>query len=184
MTSDIPADQTSNTVIAERIAGSTYSTVQHMQDLFHSTGWTDGGVITDAGSGLITTAIGTGLIRATNSDVAVIKFMDFPASSPANVVLTDGVNNYIYVEYNAGAPRVIATTSVRTDTNTNFLLGEVFRNGTTIHINQTGKIAVSDHAGKMIQFNKEVMPYARASGGMISASGTRNIALEAGSFWN
>jgi len=177
-------DQTSNTVIAERITGSTYSTVQHMQDLFHSSGWTSGGVISDAGSGLITITAGTGLIRATDSDVAVIKFTDFAASSPANVVLTDLANNYIYVEYNAGAPRIIATITERTDYNTNFKIGEVYRDGTSLHINQTVKMAVSDHAGKMIRFNQEVMPYAHSSGGMLSATGTRNFAFTAGAFWN
>ena len=170
--------------ITARIAGSTYYSVQHIQDLFHSAGWTSGGVISDAGSGLITVTGGTGLIRATDSDIATIYFTDFAASSPANVVLTDGVDNYIYVEYNAGTPRIIATTSVRTDYNTNFRIGNVFRSGTELHINQTDKMAVSDHAGKMIRFNQEVMPYAHSSGAMISETGTRNFAFTTGAFWN
>lgn len=177
------ASGTGKNLVVERIAGSTYSTVQHIQDLFHSTGWTSGGTISDAGSGVITVTSGTGLIRATDSDVATIYFTDFPASSPANVTLTDQVDNYIYVEYNAGSPRIIATTSIRTDYNTNFRIGNVYRNGTTLHINQTDKMAVSDHAGKMIRFNQEVMPYAHVSGASISETGTRNFALTAGSFW-
>lgn len=169
---------------AESLNGSAFKTVQHIQDLFHSAGWTSGGVITNAGGGVITVSSGTGLIRATNSDIATIFFTDFAASIPANVVLVDGSQNYIYVEYNAGAPRVIATTIERADYNTNFLIGAVYRVGTTLHINSTVKTAISDHAGKMIAFNKEVMPYARANGSMISEVATRGFAITAGTFWN
>jgi len=169
---------------SQRLGSSTYSTVQHIQDLFHSSGWTSGGVITNAGGGLITVSAGTGLIRAINSDVATIYFTDFPASTPANVVLVDGSQNYIYVEYNSGTPRVIATTIQRADYNTSFLIGAVYRIGTTLHINSTVKTAISDHAGKMIAFNKEVMPYARANGSMISEVATRGFAITAGTFWN
>ena len=177
-------DQNSNTVIAERISWSTYSTVQHMQDLFHSSGWTSWGVISDAWGWLITVTAWTWLIRATDSDVAVIKFTDFPASSPANVVLTDWVDNYIYVEYNAWSPRTIATTSLRTDYNTNFRIWNVYRDWTNVHINQTDKIAVSDHAWKMIRFNQEVMPYAHSNWGMIMEMWTRQLMISAWSFWN
>lgn len=169
---------------AESLNGSTFKTVQHIQDLFHSAGWTSGGVITNAGGGVITVSSGTGLIRATNSDIATIFFTDFAASIPANVVLVDGSQNYIYVEYNAGAPRVIATTIERADYNTSFLIGNVYRVGTTLHINSTTKTAISDHAAKMITFNKEVMPYARANGSMISEVATRGFAITAGTFWN
>lgn len=171
-------------IVGARVAGSTYSTVQHMQDVFHSAGWTSGGVISDAGGGLITVTSGTGLIRATDSDVAQILFCDFAASTPANVVLTDLVDNYIYVEYNAGTPRIISTTTERTDYNTNFIIGNVYRNGTDLHINLYDKIVVSDHASKMVRFNREVMPYAHASGAAIAGTGTRNISVTAGSFWN
>lgn len=164
-----------------RIAGSTYSTVQHIQDLFHSAGWTSGGVISDNGDGTVAVTAGTGLIRATDSDVDVIYFTDFAAVNPLS--LTDNDNNYIYVEYNAGAPQVVATTTERTDYNTNFLIGEVYRTGTSLHINPYVKIGVSDHASKMIRFNKEVMPYAHVSGGQISETGTRNLGITAGAFW-
>ena len=175
---------TAPNIPAARLGNSTFTSVQHIQDLFHSAGWTSGGVITNAGGGLITVSAGTGLIRAINSDVATIYFTDFPASTPANVVLVDGSQNYIYVEYNGGTPRVIATTIQRADYNTSFLIGAVYRVGTTLHINSTVKTAISDHAGKMIAFNKEVMPYARANGSMISEVATRGFAITAGTFWN
>lgn len=167
--------------VAARVTGSTFYSVQHIQDLFHSAGWTSGGVITSNGDGTCAVTAGTGLIRATDSDTATIYFTDFEAV--AALTLTDNSTNYVYIEYNAGSPQVIATTVKRTDYNTNFLLAEIYRNGTTVHINPYVKIAVSDHAGKMIRFNQEVMPYAHVSGGVISETGTRNIAITSGVFW-
>lgn len=167
-----------------RIAGSTYSTIQHMQDIFHSTGVSTGGTITDDGDGTITVAAGTGLIRATDSDVAQILWTDWSAESGANVALTDNDMNYIYVEYNAGSPQVVATTTVRTDDNTNVLLGTIYREGTTLHITETAKPQVGDHALRMINRLKAVAPYARESGGILSETGTRNIAVTAGTWWH
>ena len=108
-------DQTASTIDGARISGSTYSTVQDMQDVFHSAGETSGGLVSDDADGTITVAAGTGLIRATNSDVAELLFTDWSAESGANVNLVDNALSYIYVEYNAGSPQVIATTTKRTD---------------------------------------------------------------------
>ncbi|KKK69751.1 hypothetical protein LCGC14_2930890, partial [marine sediment metagenome] len=40
----------------ERVSGSTFSTIQDMQNIFHSVGWISGGDITDDGDGTITVA--------------------------------------------------------------------------------------------------------------------------------
>ena len=166
-----------------RIAGSTYSTIQHMQDIFHSVGVTTGGGITDDTDGTITVATGTGLIRATDSVTAQMVWTDWAAESGANVALTDNDMNYIYVEYNAGSPRVIATISKRTDENTNILLGTVYRSGTTLHITSETRPLVGDHALRMINRLKETLPFVRSSGGTLGASGTRNITVSAGNWW-
>lgn len=167
-----------------RVAGSTYSTIQHAQDIFHSTGVTTGGGITDDGDGTITVAAGTGLIRATDSVVAPILWTDWAAEAGANVALTDNDQNYIYVEYNAGAPRVIATITKRTDTNANVPLGTVYRSGTTLSITATTQPLVGDHALRMIQRLLAVVPFARESGGIIGETGTRNVTVTAGVWWN
>ena len=166
-----------------RVAGSTYSTIQHLQDAFHSSGVTSGGGITDDADGTITVAAGTGLIRATDSPVAEILFMDWAAEAGANVALTDNDMNYVYVEYNAGAPRIMATTTKRTDYQTNVLLGTVYREGTTLYITDDTSIDVGDHAAKMILRMNETMPFQRVSGGILSETGTRNIAVTAGDWW-
>jgi len=165
------------------VSGATFSTVQQMQDIFHSAGWTSGGGITDDADGTITVATGTGLIRATDSATAEILFTDWPAESGANVALVDGSISYIYAEYNAGSPRVIATTTERTDYNTNILLGLIYRTGTALHINVVDMHIVGDHANSMIRRLKEIQAYPQVDGGIISETGTRNIAFTAGSFW-
>lgn len=166
-----------------RVSGSTYSTIQHMQDIFHSAGLTTGGSITDDTDGTITVAAGTGLIRATDSVVAQLLWTDWSAESGANVALTDNDMNYVYVEYNAGSPRVIATTTKRTDTNTNIFLGTVYRSGTKLHITDSTLPVVGDHALRMIQRLKAVAPFQRASGGAISSPSGLKILVSAGTFW-
>ena len=166
-----------------RIAGSTYSTIQHMQDIFHSAGVTSGGGITDDADGTITVAAGTGLIRATDSVVAELLFTDWAAEAGANVALVDNDMNYIYVEYNAGSPQVIASITARTDNNTNIFLGTVYREGTTLHPTTFTAPAVGDHALQMILRINDTAPFAHVSGGMLSEVGTRNIAVTAGNWW-
>ena len=177
------ADQSASEVLGAVISGSTYSTVQHFQDVFHSAGITSGGGITDDGDGTITVAAGTGLIRATNSDVAQLLFFDWASEAGAGVALTDNDMNYVYVEYNSGTPQVIATITARTEHHTNVFLASIYREGTTLHITQDSKKVVVDHAGQMIDRLNDTMPFARVSGGVISEVGTRNLAITAGDWW-
>lgn len=183
--SSVPTETTLDSSIVPmlRISGSTFSTLQHIQDVFHSSGWVSNGGITDDTDGTITVAAGTGLIRATNDPLDALLFTDWSAESGVNVNLTDNSNNFVYVEYNAGSPRVIATITERTDFHTNILLAIIYREGTTLHINTVTKHVVGDHAGLMIQRSKETMPFAHVSGASISETGTRNFALTSGAFW-
>lgn len=165
------------------IAGSTFSTVQHMQDIYHSAGWVSGGGITDDADGTITVAAGTGLIRATDGQTAEILFFDWASEAGANVALVDNDTSYVYVEYNAGSPRVIATTTERTDFNTNVLLATIYREGTSLHINDADKFTVGDHASLMIRRLKDTLAYGRKTGGILSAPAGVKIAITAGDFW-
>lgn len=171
-------------VTMERIAGSTYSTVQHMQDIFHSSGLSSGGVIADAGSGQITVTAGTGFIRATDDALDVLKYFDFGNLTATTIPVSS--TRYIGVEYNAGSPQVVIKTTDTWDNNTEFRLGTVSReSGTTIHISAAAH-QVGDHAGLMIERARQLAPLARdnKSGGLIiSETGTRNVAVTAGALW-
>jgi len=171
---DIPMDA---------LSGASFTTLQQMQNVFHSAGWLTGGNITDDGDGTITVALGEGLIRETNDDTAPMFFTHWPAESGANVNLTDNDINWVYVEYNSGSPRVIATNTERTDFHTNILLGLVQASGTTLHLNTVDKHTVGDHASRMIRRLKDTMAFSQVTGGIISATGTLNFQVTAGDFW-
>lgn len=56
-----------------RIRNSTFSTMQEIQNVFPSAGWTSGDEITDAGGGAINFVADTGLIRSANSVIEQYK---------------------------------------------------------------------------------------------------------------
>lgn len=172
-----------NFTALDRISGSTFSTLQHLQDIFHSAGLVSGGGITDDADGTISVAAGTGLIRDVDGVVETIFFTDWSAEAGANVALADNDINYVYVEWNSGSPQVVARTTVSTDFQTDILLAVIQRTGTTLHINVAKRHIVGDHANNMIQRLQETAPYARASGALIGATGTRAFAITAGDFW-
>lgn len=163
----------------------TYNSHQDARDTLSSAGLISGGEITDDGDGTITVAAGTGLIRATDSPVAILYNTDWAAESGTNVDLTSASMNYVYVEYNAGAPRVVARTVKSSDSQTDILLGTVYKNGsTTLHISEENHRHINDHTGLMIDRLVQTEPFDRGTGGIISETGTRNIALTAGIWWH
>ena len=175
---------TNKTLILARIAGSTYSTLQHLQNTFHSSGWVSGGVITDAGSGNITVAVGTGYIRATDSSVVQLLFMDW--SALGSTAIPSDTTRYIGVEYNAGSPAIIIKTTDIWDKHTDFPLGLAVNEGGTLFI-ENSPHGVGDHAAGMIERSHRVMGIQRdkESGGiMLSETGTRNIVVSAGALWD
>jgi len=173
-------------VLADNISGSTYRTVQDMQNIFHSAGWSSGGAITGGTDPetQIDVAAGTGFIRTTNSRTGDLLFFDWPSSD--DITLPAEVS-YIGVEYNAGSPQVITKTSNVWDYNTEFPLGTVVKvSGENANILQNEQ-AVGDHAGFMIRRAYETMPFTRdnRSGGLIlGETGTRNVTVSAGALWD
>lgn len=168
-------------ILTERITGSTYSTAQDMQDIFHSAGYVSGGAVSDNGDGSVAVTAGTGLIRATDDELDTLLWFDWAASDP--VALTDDNINYVYADYNSGSPVIAASTSAPASLHTAVLLAAIWRSGTDLHINETVRPHVGDHAANMIQRLKDVAPYAHVSGAILGETGTRNITVTAGEFW-
>lgn len=171
-----------NDVLTEFIPGSTFSTVQHLQDIFHSSGHVTGGEVTSNGDGTVAVAAGNGLIRATNSNLATIFWTDWAAA--ASLALTNNAKNWVYVDYNSGSPVVVASTTEPTNFQQFVKLAAVYRINNELHINQTLQPTVGDHAANMILQMQETMPNAHVSGAFIGETGTRNITISAGAFWN
>ena len=165
------------------LSGATYTTMQDNVNLFHSSGVSSWSDMSDDGDGTITVTAGTGFIKATDSEVVPLYAFDWASEAGANVSLVDNDLNYVYVEYNAGTPRVVATTVKRTEYNTNVYLGSVYRIGTDLHITSVSHYHIGDHASRMIRRMQCLMPFAHESGSAISEVGTRNIAITAGVYW-
>lgn len=166
------------------IGAPTFTTVQHLQDVFHSTGWVSGGVVTDAGSNTVDVAAGTGLLRATDSNIVQLLFFDWSLSSGVSV--PSDTTRWIGVEYNAGSPQVVARTSDDFDRNTDFILGVVVNEGGTVHI-ENSPHAVGNHASAMIQRSHETMGIQRddiAGGLILGETGTRYITVSTGKLWD
>lgn len=179
---DANSEISSSTIALSKINSPDYYTLQHMQNVVHSTGWVSGGDVTDAGLGTINVASGHGLIRATNSNLAELYFCKWDAAS--GVALTDNSINYVFIDYNAGTPTVTVSTSDPTGNHTRILLARIYREGTDLHIFEGVRATIGDHAALMMQAMSETMPFARVSGAALTATGTRNFAISAGRFWH
>jgi len=159
----------------------TYTTLQDLHNVTDGCGIITGFSITDGGSGTVDVAAGTGFIRAVDSEVATIYPIDVAGTT--GLALTDGQINYIYVEYNAGTPQIVATVTERTDHETNLLLGNVYRNGTVVHINDYRNVLIVDGITHVVKRLLATEAISWESGALVSETGTRNFAITAGAFW-
>ena len=160
----------------------TYTKIKDLHKVSLSTSVINHVVFTDNSDGTIDVAAVDGLIRATDSDVA--ELLSFSLGITSSLALVDLDTNWIYVEYNAGTPQVVATITERTDYNTNVLLGKVFRTGTLAHINDKEHIHGGNIPSLLNQRFFATEPYERESGALLSETGTRNFAITAGKFWH
>ena len=159
---------------APTLGSPTYTTVEDWMKTTQSSGKISGGTFTTNGDGSCTVAAGTGLIRATDSDVAQVMFFDW--AEDATVSLTDGNTNYIYVDYNSGTPVVDSTVTKADCSNRDcILLGKIYREGNTLHEVEAGMV-VTEFAKRTLGYltNKhgEVV---RTSGFVVAESGERYI---------
>jgi len=147
-------------------------------------GYVSGFGITDNLDGTVDIASGTGYIRTTNSDTADMEY--FSISGVSALALTDNSENYIYVLYGS-PPTINVTTSgstIRNNENDRFELYEVYRQGTTLHITNHFQKAVNND--KFLQqrlYEQSPGGLARTAGLIISDTGTRNVAMTAGTIW-
>ncbi len=166
-----------------RVAGSTFSTVQHMQDVFHSVGWSSGGLITNAGGGNIDVSVGTGFIRAAAIANSEIKFTNWLGM--VSQAIPSGTTRYIGVEWSGGVPKVVIKSTYSWNLNTEFPLGNVVEDNGNLHI-ENSPHAVGDHARFMLQRLFETMPLQRdekLGGLLLSELVGRNISVTAGALW-
>lgn len=163
------------------VSNAAYTSVQQMQDVYHSTGLITGGNITDLLNGSVSISAGEGYIRVLDSAIATLAAMAW--SENVSLALVDNSINYIYIEYNGGTPVAVASITKRADTNTNLLIGNIYRAGTSLKINSTVSFDVGDHAVKMIKRLQATMPFAKEAGGTITEPASLKVSVSAGSWW-
>ena len=167
-----------------RIAGSTYSTVQHWRNNLSSSGVVAGGVITDAGAGNINVASGQGILRSSDSNTAALYFADWPASN--GLAIPNNTTRFIGVEYNAGTPQVTVRTTDNWNYHTDFQLGTVHNESGVLHVQIADKHLISDAIGHVLERMEYTSPFdydVRHAGLILGETGTRNITVSTGNVW-
>jgi len=180
--SDIGHGHLSSDITMLNAGAPSFTNTQHVQDVFHSSGWTSGGLVTSNGNGTVNVSAGEGFLRNANNRLSPLYFIAWPLTS--NVSLTDNILNYIWVSYNGGTPSIVTSTTILNEY-TNMPIARVYRSGINLTIDETAKHRVADHAGLMIKRMEDTMPFMRAvnGGAIISATGTRNFIVSQGTFW-
>jgi hypothetical protein len=155
--------------------GATYTNIQDWFNTTQSAGKIEGGEFTSNGNGTATIAAGRGIIKtgtlATSSNV----FFDWIATT--SLPLVDNDTNYIYVDYNGG-DSIVGATITKTSVNgrNKILLGKIFREGNTLHTVEAGMLLTESTKNTLSYLTQVFGEVKRASGFVISESGTRNIA--------
>ena len=135
--------------------------------------------ITDAGGGTVDISAGKGFIKTTDSITGDIIAFDY-AGQTGVAVPNDNATNWVYIDYNAGSPQVaFETSSNNINFNTEIVLGRVYRVGTDLTIWNVGQ-RFSNYRTKDCRKGFELYGAQRASGLVLSETGTRNIKSEAG----
>lgn len=174
----------SEDILVDRLAGSTYSTVQDFINTMHSPGTIVGGEITVISATQVRVAAGTGMIRSADDDVSSMPFFDWAQTD--FTVPADDVIRYFGVVYNGGSPLVAMRTTEDWDKDREIPLGAA------LHISTNGILVLSnpyktgDPITNIIQRFDATAPVLRdayVGGLIIGTTGTRNIVISAGQLW-
>lgn len=174
----------SDTILLDSTGSPAFTTLQHVQDTFHSAGWFSGGVIIDTGGTNVVVTTGEGAIRTTASATGNLRF--FTWSGLGSTAIPADTTRYIGVEWNAGSPQVVVRTSDTFAGLVDFILGVAVNEGGTLHITNA-PFGVGDHPANMVLRLHEVNGVQRdnVTGGLaLAETGTRNLTVSAGSLWD
>lgn len=177
----------SNIPMETLVGTPTYSTTNDFINSFGSVGRKTGGVASDATGSKVAVTGGTGFIKATDDDNAQLIPFDWVA--PSDITIPADSARYIGVEYNAGTPQVVARTTATWDYDTEFPLARVVNdtiNGAEELYVVNTPWWVTDGMTNVIQALRSFGLVRRdeyVGGLMLSGTGTRNIAVSAGTIW-
>lgn len=170
------------TINLARLGVPTSSSLQSFANFALSPGRSIGGTLTTASNDATRASVsaGEGFIKATDNDTAQVLFFTWPASN-AFVIPTDTVR-YLGVLYGGGVPRVTAKTSDTWNLDTEFPLGAAINEGGTVSVVNIPWITADNIANIIERFDSEFNfdRDERVGGLIVSNTGTRNVAVSAG----
>lgn len=110
-----------------------HNTLQEVIDHSWSAGVTHGGDITDNLDGTVSFAAATAVLRATADANAPLYNTAVPAQ--LNLALTDQAVNWVYLDYNAGTPQWVTSTTITAFNCLDKCIGyTIYRDGTALNI--------------------------------------------------
>jgi len=162
----------------------TYDDIGDAYNLFGSAGLNSGGAITDAGGATIDVAAGTAFLRSSDSPVAQLYSFNFSAAL-GQAIPSDTVR-YVGVEYNAGSPQVVISTTNDFNERDEFALGTVVNESGTLHVVNNPQMFADSVADIIHRFyDTDRFAYAKRIGGLVvGETGTRNLTLTAGELYD
>ena len=123
-------------------------------------------------------AAGTGIVKITDSEIG--SSVSFNFAGIQNVTLTSNNINYIYLDYNAGTPQIVATTNrASIELNRHFIIGRVYKCDSTLCILNAG-VHLPNMARNEHERLVERDGFTYSSGAITSEIGTLNLAITAG----
>jgi hypothetical protein len=165
----------------------TYSSVQHWFNTTRSAGRISGGVVTahSPADGTVDVSAMEGMIYTTDELGATLVYFKKAAVSGVSG-LTDGVVNWIYLDYDGGnlTYRATATQSAIRQYD-QFNIGRAFRSGNDVEAVTTGHSLYNKDRRCHNRLLTKYGFFDRASGAILSASGTgtRTLSVTAGTFY-
>ena len=160
----------------------TLNNLKDILDRLWGSGAITGFAPTDNLNGTISLAEGTIIVRASASETA--NFFLIRINATSNLVLTNNVTNYVYVDYNAGTPIVVASTDISSFNGLDkVLIYLVSREDNHIHVVDYTRQNV-DSNRKLIRRFIEAEPFKHVPGGSILGVVGLALTLTAGRFWS
>lgn len=157
---------------------------QEYLDVTGSSGFFDGGAITDAGGGSVDIAAGSGCIRATPDDNAPLLSFEWPAF--LGVAIPSDTVRYVYISYNGGSPTYVLSASEFDEAPDKILIGGVVNEAGSITDVFNVGVRLEESIGQAGRFMRRVLGIsrdARRGGLIVGQTGARNVTVSAGHLW-
>jgi len=171
-------------VTVNALQGATYRTQQDFNNVMNSPGLITGGTISSAGSGNVSVAAGTAILRIANDDVSSLVFVNFSATVLA--IPADTVLHFVGLTYNSGTPAVVLRSTENWDNDTEIALGSAGNVSGNVFV-FNNPFLVGDPITNIIQRFDSFAGTNRDNtvGGLaIGETGTRKFTMTAGKTWS